>query len=1116
MVQLTDKTAPPSELDDEVAFAGAERADPLAGLIAEQQRLQTEKKYIVRDVPNAKNANETFDEYAERKGLIRKAVPWRADVNPLTPGQQAFEAQFEAQQPKEGQQSLRAFSAGIGDLFPNLPQYMVDQALYKISEKLGDPIPGLRTEFPPDPNFDLMTQLKEDKRELLAPFYDGVDSFEKYASVTHYLELEEERKQIIREAPADYSLGGIVGIAALPEAWVALGVKGGAKQIIKQSLKAGMYSGLRNYGLEVQKQTNPDYSRAASATTQEIAMTMALGGLFRVIGRGGSAIKTRYNKTLNAEDASAAHATGEKVAKEPGLAAEDGVLKGKDIPEPSPESVGAASNFSGRKRTLGEELQGNAFDKTYAGLDFITPIGRILSSGDVNAKQLMLDVFEVVPRLVKNTERMAYQATETAVETLIRTKYRGDIGRMHQSIYNNYWKMIGREGAGGARKLMGTLGFRPSSRMPTALEFRQMVSEARRSGVKSDIPEVNHALKEVDMIFNKYMDEMIELGIPWDNLTRQIKRLSQRGGKNAAEEIADLQKQIEDIKKGIRANATTFLPRLWRKDKIEAKFDEFVEKLMQDGQISRREAQKIAHRLKDYKPYIEATDKSQTGAASSFHARELNWIKDSDYAEFLENDILSIMTQYSRTMAPDLELYRKFGSIDLEMDNVFTGEKGPLALVKANYEAKLKALQDAGESTAQLVKERDSVIEDLLAMRDLMRGTYMVPADPNSGVSRAIRVAKNFSAMTLLTGAMAAAPDIARVVTANGLRKSMGSLFDALMNNDVWKKGLAQNREVGESFEFWLNSRAAQIADLGDSFGMHNRFESAMSGLASLNFVVNGMSLWNDFAKTATGIVVGTKILQDVEAVMLGTATKSQRERLAASGIGQPEIESIYKMRTHWDSTDANVIANSAKWDNLIAKEAFDNALAKEIGTVVVTPGLGEKPLFMSNEYISLLTQFKSFAMSSHTRVLVPMIQNPTRQTATQIALMTAIGSAVGWVRNEQLGGPEMSIDELIYEGVVRSGWTGLIMDADNYLHELSGGTFSMANALGQGRYTNEKSQLQMVLGPSISQGMNAINVAGDILNGDMPNTSKATGLLPYSRIAHFQMMFDAIASGAE
>ena len=348
---------------------------------------------------------------------------------------------------------------------------------------------------------------------------------------------------------------------------------------------------------------------------------------------------------------------------------------------------------------------------------------------------------------------------------------------------------------------------------------------------------------------------------------------------------------------------------MWRKDKIRENYEAFIKKIQTSGKLTRKEAERIARTLRDSKPFIDADDTVMTGAASGFHKRELDFIFDDEFAEFLENDILTLVTTYSRTMAPDIELYRKYGSINMESENIFTGEAGPIGIVKQNYKARIDAA--SGDEAIKLAKERDSVIEDLAAMRDLLRGTYMMPVDPDRLVSKAIRIAKNYSAITLLTGAMAAGPDIGRVVTANGLRKSMGSLYDALMNNDVWKKGLAQNRDIGESFEFWLSNRAAQISDLGDTFGIHNRFESALSGLASANFIVNGMSLWNDFAKTATGIVVSTKILSDVEALINGTATARQAERLAASGIDRPAAESIYKMRDKWQRTDANIIANS-------------------------------------------------------------------------------------------------------------------------------------------------------------------------------------------------------------
>ena len=1108
--------------DESIIDESAGSANPLQPLINQTQaeKLEEARPTLltggIAETDNPFVGNETVSDLANRYGWNVKSRDMT--MQEASAGlQEAYLSQWEAERPKEAQLAWRNFRMGIADMFlPN--EELMDDILYKLKNTLGENIPGLtefltvrnQEKFAPDPNFDLKQALELDGNQELYDFFAGswiadrVKSREHYEMRKIYLQRMIERQRQIQEAPIAYGAGEIASLALLPETWMVLGVRGGFKQIAKQSAKVGAVTALREFP---QTDQSGDASEAAAHSLFAGVGTMAIGGLFRMAGIAGKTIPDQLGGKMDAEEAAARTFMGDTVAKNADLSAEDGVLKGKSTLDPEAKAAGAAaSDVAERPRTLGEELQGNSVEKTWAFGDRLSPISRILSASDNNAKQTLLEVFEVVPKLMKNTAAFGNQATEQAIETMIRVRYRGDIGRLHQGLYDKYKKMNARYETGTFGTLAGTVGIRPNSRVATAYEFRQMVAEARRTGSRSHIPEVNEAVAEVDGILSKYFDEMMELGIPWDKQTRALKAASRR---NDAAEVKRLEAEIEKIKKGLTAKRGTYLPRMWRKDKIRENYEKFVMKIQTSGKLTRKEAERIARNLRDSKPFIDANDTQLTGAASGFHKRELDFIADDEFSEFLENDVLTLLTTYSRTMAPDLEIYRKYGSINMESENIFTGEVGPIGIVKQNFKARIDAA--SGEDAVKLIKERDAVIEDLTAMRDLLRGTYMMPVDPDRFVSKAIRVAKNYAAITLLTGAMAAGPDIGRVVTANGLKKSMGSLFDALMNNNVWKAGLAQNREIGESFEFWLSNRAAQISDLGDTFGIHNRFESAVSGLASANFILNGMSLWNDFAKTATGIVTSTKILSDVEALITGNATAKQIERLAKSGIDRPAAESIYKMKNKWQRTDSNIIANSVEWDNLVAKDVFDAALSKEINTIVVTPGLGEKPLFMSNEYISLLTQFKSFAMSSHQRVLIPAIQDADRNTLTQLALMTAIGSAIAYIRNEQLGGKEMTLDELLFEGVARSGWTGWFIDADNALHTLSGGSLSVQRAIGQGNFVTDRQRASGVLGPAAGQAMSIANVAGDILSGNT-NAKEVQSLLPFGNIAHIQMLTDALS----
>ena len=164
---------------------------------------------------------------------------------------------------------------------------------------------------------------------------------------------------------------------------------------------------------------------------------------------------------------------------------------------------------------------------------------------------------------------------------------------------------------------------------------------------------------------------------------------------------------------------------------------------------------------------------------------------------------------------------------------------------------------------------------------------------------------------------------------------------------------------------------------------------------------------------------------------------------------------------------------------------------------------------------MSLLTQFKSFAMSSHQRVLVPALQDADRNVLTQIALMTGVGLAIEQIRNAQLGSPEKDWNELLVGAVGRAGWTGWFMDADNLASNATGGSLSIQAMLGASENHGEFSSMQYMLGPSFKAASTAASMAGDVLTGNIDG-SKVRDLLPYNRIAHLDWLFSSLEDGTE
>lgn len=1098
----------------------------------------------------------------------------------------------------------QAVAGGFQDALLGMPFIGEGNVLNKLIDAMDSYSPA---KSEPDPNFDHVKQATQDGFGWASSLLES-DNFLEYQDKLNGLIEHRKQKEIMKAAPYGTALGQIGGLGADPLTYIPL--IGGIKNINRvAAISGGVYA--QELNAERKAELVGDFRNPESTAFFTMVAGLTAGVVVDAFRSSRYSLEQRKEKVLSTTEETQDVAI-EIVEAEARI---QGELFEFETEQVAPKSVGASATDPA---TYNRELQGNAFVPTIFGksMDFINPISRILSRSDNPAKELMLNIFEVAPKLLKNTEKFGYLATEAALETVSRRLHRSATGKVTNSTRTLYADMLKRMGEGKVRTFGAQMGLQPSVKAPTFLDFREQMAFRLRTGKDTGTPEINQAADVIRKELDQIADEIIDSGIVHDAQTRKIlsrqedlslsdeafiaKRVEanpdldlggnpakieeqiakrkallnlsdeeilslrnankadeirspanyikqtrknikleidelealgsvkgkevspdrtakylEKARENIKKEIEDLRIEIKNIRIGMAQKKKTYLNRVWRKDKIDANFAKFVRMIMKDTGLDVDNATAMARRLRDSKPYVHTLGESKTGTASPLHQRELNTINDHDYREFLENDAMNLFSMYSRTMRPDLELYKRYGSVDLESPNAnsfFTPDNvGPIQEVRNSYASRINAAKTEKQRIA-LQKELDETLDDLFAMRDLMRGTYMIPADPDSMVSRGIRIAKNYNAMTMLTGAMAAAPDIGRLITANGLKKSMGSLFEVLYKNrKLYKMGKAEAQSVGESFEFWLNSRAAQMADLGDTYGFHNRFEKFTEGLSHANFMVNGMSMWNDFVKTSTSVVVSTKILKDVESIAKGTATKKQRERLASSGIGEVEAQSIYKMKDKWHRSDNNIFGQADSWDNQIAKEAFQNAISKEINTVIVTPGLGDRPLFMSNQYLSLIGQFKSFAFGSHMRVLTPMLQSMDRDTAVQLAMMVSIGAVVAEIRNNQNDSPEMSFNDYILQGTVRSGVTGIIMDADSFLASTLG--VGIQSTFGQTIPPNERGILEAILGPSGRNVGQAAGIAGDLLtfNANAETYDKFKSLLPMSNIAHINQIFDTI-----
>lgn len=93
-------------------------------------------------------------------------------------------------------------------------------------------------------------------------------------------------------------------------------------------------------------------------------------------------------------------------------------------------------------------------------------------------------------------------------------------------------------------------------------------------------------------------------------------------------------------------------------------------------------------------------------------------------------------------------------------------------------------------------------MEDLIALRDLLRGTFGQPEDPTRVFSRVLHSGKIWTAATLLGGPiMSAVPDVAMPILHEGMRNVFNvglSMLNTKARKAIWKASRKDSQLMGE------------------------------------------------------------------------------------------------------------------------------------------------------------------------------------------------------------------------------------------------------------------------------------------------------------------------------
>lgn len=502
---------------------------------------------------------------------------------------------------------------------------------------------------------------------------------------------------------------------------------------------------------------------------------------------------------------------------------------------------------------------------------------------------------------------------------------------------------------------------------------------------------------------------------------------------------------------------------------------------------------------------------------------------------FTETDVSKLAHIYARTVVPDTELVRAGFGLRGEglAPKIMKAYKKRIDALPNEVPEKVKAKGDEAakawieKRNGELIAERNQRLRDFEGQIERIRHIRGVPANPDSMLYEAGRALASYNT-TIMMGnvVMAQLVDPAIAVARFGLLKTFKHAFLPMIRGVKEFKMTKREALYYGMNELTYQSRLYQISDMFDArMGPKSKTGKAIDFLANKMGIIGLFSVWNQHAKTALTPMVAGELLDAVEVFMTGAGAMSQAKAMKA--LAKYRIDGDLAQRI-WQQREAGGIVknnglwvpNTQSWTDADARTAFRTAVLAEMDSIIVTPGV-ERPLFVDmNMPAKLVTQFQSFMWSSHTKVVLAMLQEPDRKIAEAFLAASFLG-AVSYYADMVARGRG---DEL--ENATPEDWADNILARSPFLGVLAGAqrvgeavpavrpyvTFSDDGAdikrWGRG-------PVEVLAGPSAGTLGNMQDVIRGIDDPTQSTANSLTRLTPFNNVTYLRQLFEAIAASS-
>ena len=507
-----------------------------------------------------------------------------------------------------------------------------------------------------------------------------------------------------------------------------------------------------------------------------------------------------------------------------------------------------------------------------------------------------------------------------------------------------------------------------------------------------------------------------------------------RGGEVDNENINKIAFELRDVLTEIGTNLKkagfitgeieNYFPRAWNRKAIERSKDPFAEKLLSSGEATNiEEANRIVADMLDKKNHLG----QGSGAGSTFfYTRKFDKLKDNDFEEFLDNDVVSVMNNYIFTTSKQLAKKKAF---NVRKQSEFQSRwidpirrelraKGK-TLTKRDEADLIRVYQSTtGEGVDRYSSSTFQGIVDGYGIANRM--AYLPLATLSSLTEIFINIAKAGPVKSLR--GFVGASDAARKTITDDLSEKLGK--QGLTEQEIWK----EMNKFGLALDMSLVDVAERLS--GD------QIQSKLGQkITNKFFRVTFLDQWTKFVQMSSYLTGKNLITENLEAIAL-----HRKKDLAPSSR-------IKRLETELKELNVN-IDQGIKWleGGLNTKDSFytdiQRGAARYTNEVILNPSpeSGLKPTLMSNPQTSILFQFMGYPTAFTNTILKNAGKNLLKgivrldfeNTARTVAAGAIMTEMARWSNYARSGGESEKYKdplEIYSRAIVRWGGNGIVAD---------------------------------------------------------------------------------------